>query len=1000
VVAVSHEPLQWPAAAWDADPGQLLSIAPLAARLQQAQDDYDRDHADASLDAGADAWRALREHPAWPLLPAALIVPLTTTAATMLRERYERHGRAVDVQEALAAARAGITAAETGSNENRAQASRTLGSVLTADYEVHTDEAVLDEAATALEVALAGAPDGPPPWRAATSRDLAAALLLRVKARGAREDADRAIAALDDALALPGSPLRGVLLDARGCVLLARAELGGGAGDVAAAVTAFEEAVTLDPSPWHRANLAVGLRARARTTGDRSEAERATRLIGEALGSLPVGMPDRLRVEQMAVSGAADPGEAIAAARRLVGAAPAGTRRRVLALATLGRTLFAAAGEAGRRDLLPEAAAVLERALAEAGPDHDGRPSLLSDLGLIRLERHVDSGAPEDLRLAVTLAREAVDSVRPGSWEHAELLHNLGLALSLQAAASGDPADAAAATATFRAACAEGARGNVRSVLLAGSDWGSWAFEEGADDDAAEAWTAAAEAADRLYPLQLGRDRKTATLAEARLVAANAGYALARVGRPQDAVVVMERGRARLLGDALDRERAELSELVERGHADLATHFVDCAARVAALELDGEDAGGSGEERDRARRDARDELDRATAAVRAVPGFAGFLVGSTFADVAAVARTGPVTFVATTDVGGVAVTVRADGRTTVTWLPELTRWSVVVAGGPLLGVLGGADARRNQLPGVLDWLGEVAMRPLLEDLGAVRSLTLVPLGALSLLPLHAASWPDGDGGRHHVLDRVTVTYAPSARVAATCRAAAAARDLRPARVIGVAATATAPPIPHAEVEARAVAALFGGEPLTGDRVTRDRVLDAFASAGLLHLACHGRADLGAPLRSALLLAGDEQLSLRDLLAHGGTRARLVVLSACQTGIAGTALPDEAVHLASGFLQAGAAGVVASLWSVPDRATGLLMRRFHQELAGGRPPEEALRHAQIWVRDASSGEKVAAFPDALADVAARVGAGRLHSLWASGRTHRHPEHWAAFTYLGG
>ncbi|MCZ2860992.1 CHAT domain-containing protein [Blastococcus sp. VKM Ac-2987] len=996
---MTGRPLRWPAPR-DADPQRLLSIAPLAVRLQQAEDDYDRDPSDAALDAAADAWRELRGHPAWPALPAGLTVALTTKAATMLRERYERHGRAADVQDALAAARAGVTAAAAGSDENRAQASRTLGSVLTADYEVQADDAVLDEAATALEAALAGVPDAPPPWRAAASRDLAAALLLRVKARGAREDADRAIAALDAALALPGGPLRGVLLDARGCVLLARAELGVGAGDVAAAVTAFEEAVSLDPSPWHRANLAAGLSARARTTGDRSDAERATRLIDAALGSLPAGMPDRHRVEQMAVSRAAVPGEAVAAARRLVGAAPAGTRRRVLALATLGRALFAAARGAGRRDLLPEAATVLERALAEAGPGHDWRPSLLSDLGLVHLERHVESGAPEDLRRAVTLAREAVAGVRPGSWERAELLHNLGLALSLQAAASGDPADAAAATATFRDACAEGARGNVRSALLAGSDWGSWAFEEGADDDAAEAWTAAAEAADRLYPLQLGRDRKTATLAEARLVAANAGYALAQVGRPQDAVVVMERGRARLLGDALDRERAELGTLAAAGHADLADRFVDCAARVTALELDGEDAGGSGEERDRARRDARAELDRATAAVRAVPGLAGFLVGTTFADVAAVARTGPVTFLAATDVGGVAVTVRADGSTTVTWLPDLTHWSVVVAGGPLLGVVGGADARRDQLPAVLDWLGEVAMRPLLEDLGDVGSLTLVPLGALTLLPLHAASWADGDGGRHHVLDRVTVTYAPSARVAATCRAAAAARDLRPALVIGVAATATAPPIPHAEVEARAVAALFGGTPLTGEQVTRDRVLDAFASAGLLHLACHGRAELGAPLRSALLLAGEDELSLRDLLERGGTRARLAVLSACQTGIAGTELPDEAVHLASGFLQAGAAGVVASLWSVPDQATGLLMLRFHQELASGRPPEEALRQAQLWVRDASSGEKLATFPDALADVAARVGTGRLRSLWASGRTHRHPQHWAAFTYLGG
>jgi CHAT domain-containing protein len=168
---------------------------------------------------------------------------------------------------------------------------------------------------------------------------------------------------------------------------------------------------------------------------------------------------------------------------------------------------------------------------------------------------------------------------------------------------------------------------------------------------------------------------------------------------------------------------------------------------------------------------------------------------------------------------------------------------------------------------------------------------------------------------------------------------------------------------------------------------------------MLHLACHGKANLAVPLLSALLLADQEELTLRDLIVHGGTHCRLAVLSACETAVAGLAVPDEGVNLASGFLQAGAAGVVASLWPVPDLATGLLMRRFHQELVNGQEPADALRRAQVWVRDGSTREKLSAFPDAYAQVLERVGSGPTRGLWEAGKAHRHPEHWAAFAYVG-
>ncbi|MFP5285460.1 MAG: CHAT domain-containing protein, partial [Thermoanaerobaculia bacterium] len=77
---------------------------------------------------------------------------------------------------------------------------------------------------------------------------------------------------------------------------------------------------------------------------------------------------------------------------------------------------------------------------------------------------------------------------------------------------------------------------------------------------------------------------------------------------------------------------------------------------------------------------------------------------------------------------------------------------------------------------------------------------------------------------------------------------------------------------------------------------------------------------------------------------------VVVLSACRTGLGRQVRGEGLVGLSYSFLAAGASSVVASLWNVDDRATAALMGRFHRELLGGRPPAEALRAAQLHLRD--------------------------------------------------
>jgi CHAT domain-containing protein/Tfp pilus assembly protein PilF len=128
---------------------------------------------------------------------------------------------------------------------------------------------------------------------------------------------------------------------------------------------------------------------------------------------------------------------------------------------------------------------------------------------------------------------------------------------------------------------------------------------------------------------------------------------------------------------------------------------------------------------------------------------------------------------------------------------------------------------------------------------------------------------------------------------------------------------------------------------------------------IVHFATHGLLNSEHPELSGLVLSlVDEQGRPEDgfLRMHEIFNLRLpvelVVLSACQTGLGKELKGEGLVGLTRGFMYAGAARVVASLWEVNDVATAELMKRFYRRmLQDGMRPAAALRAAQIemWKR---------------------------------------------------
>jgi CHAT domain-containing protein len=145
-------------------------------------------------------------------------------------------------------------------------------------------------------------------------------------------------------------------------------------------------------------------------------------------------------------------------------------------------------------------------------------------------------------------------------------------------------------------------------------------------------------------------------------------------------------------------------------------------------------------------------------------------------------------------------------------------------------------------------------------------------------------------------------------------------------------------------EARAVSSLLPGECFVEGQATRAAVAEAAGRHGVLHLAAHGEARLDNPTFAHLTLA-DGQFGAADVF-NLELDGALVTLSACESGRSVVAAGDELIGLSRGFLYAGAATLVQSLWQVEDGSTARLMERFYRALRSGQPKGAALRQAQL------------------------------------------------------
>ena len=321
----------------------------------------------------------------------------------------------------------------------------------------------------------------------------------------------------------------------------------------------------------------------------------------------------------------------------------------------------------------------------------------------------------------------------------------------------------------------------------------------------------------------------------------------------------------------------------------------------------------------------------------------------------------------------------------------------------------------------------------LKERGVKRGTRLVwlPSGWLGILPLGLAQDP---ASKRRLADDYQIVYAPSLDALAAGQKLVAT----PKRATLAAIVNPTGDLPGTEKEGALVAAHFAGadrKVLEGGAATPDAVITALKGRTHWHFASHGSFSWADARQSALLMHDAAPLTVGRLLdADGLGRPRLVVLSACETGLSDiTSSPDEFIGLPGTFTALGAAGVLGTLWPVSDAATALLIGKFYDlHLEAGLDPPAALSGAQAWLRDATRDDlngyvevaaargrlpaaQLASLADELspaslarsrrnAPLAPMTGGnatGTLPTASPQGavRPYAHPYYWAGFTYTG-
>ena len=958
---------------------------------------------------------------------------LLTNYGGALLERYEGYGEPDDLEQAVGTGEEAAACMVQG--RDRAAALHNLGKALWARFQRTSDEGDLKHAVVKLREAAESCTDSNPSLPMYLD-SLANALTDLHMITG---DKNVLIRALDAYRRAADLPIGGVndhadTLSNRGSALLALYELEGDASCLSEALGLVREAVDATPAkspkrPRLLSNLATALNRRYAQSGELHTLEAAAGLLTEAVAACSDKSPNRhayannlgntyglLYEHSQSIEHLR---RAVKAYHLAMGGLSQSSPHWPGYRNNLGNVLSRLHAITGESDMLMQAVAHHRAAVDATATGLSQRAGYLANLGTVLLELYEASRSEDDLRGAIDALEKALRAA-PRSPERPGHKAVLGQALSHRFLRSRRKRDRRRAIRTFREACEEGLIYAPSATLQSARLWSNLA--ENLEDwpGVSEAVAFGALAAESLYARQLRRQHKRTWLRDSRDIAAAGAYALAKLGRQEDACLLLEQDRARLMSEVLERDTAQLDELQNRA-PELHARYVEAALHLRWLESedilqtrvlpDGStivDALSS----------AHARFGEVVAEIKQSGVVEDLFARCSIETIREAAHRVPLVYMTPAANGCASLIVWPEGNVSTVFSDGVTdaslRQRLHGDGGQEIGYAGHYQAWRREmddlelrqawrddLEGVIGWLRDNLMRPLAYALAnrGMEQATLVPQGLLSMLPLHAAC------------ESLTCAYAPNARTLT-----ARVRVPEPESTGHWLFVENPNPCGHlnlalSSIETSKVCAMSDAKSsqIKGHEATVQRVLASLAKHDLWHIATHGQSDQQRALDSFVLLANEKKLDLRNMLALRAS-ARLAVLSACETAISDKDLPNEVISMATGMLQVGARCVASALWAVEDLSTALLVRRFYAEMLGHvdgsrRTIAEALHQAQRWLRNLNMEETKALLIDLMADptidTAAQIALlGHFVSIGSRGeRPFSHPYYWAGMCVSG-
>ncbi|QQE65144.1 hypothetical protein GFS31_18290 [Leptolyngbya sp. BL0902] len=234
----------------------------------------------------------------------------------------------------------------------------------------------------------------------------------------------------------------------------------------------------------------------------------------------------------------------------------------------------------------------------------------------------------------------------------------------------------------------------------------------------------------------------------------------------------------------------------------------------------------------------------------------------------------------------------------------------------------------------------------------IESLLYAPDGALRYVPL--AALHDGD---QYLAQRFSLSHITAVSLSnfdrvpdAHRRRLLAAACAECTFTVNVGDRAfTFEDLPYTETEVNTLAAQIPNtRVLLNQGFSRAELENRLGSYSIFHLATHGAVVENDPRQSFVVLGSGEYVTLEDIRRSWNlNHAELVVLSACETAVGSAELGSGVEILGLGYQiqEAGAMGVLASLWKVSDQGTQVLMGAFYDALGQGLTKAEALQAAQ-------------------------------------------------------